>query len=97
MPDRAPEILEAGAATFRARNAAYGNDYHRFGELMQAMFPGGIEPQDEAGWSRLGVFVMCLGKLGRYAAQFERGGHRDSAHDLMVYAAMLQELTDDNG
>jgi hypothetical protein len=34
-----------------------------------------------------------MGKVTRYAAQFENGGHLDSAHDACVYAAMLEELT----
>jgi hypothetical protein len=32
----------------------------------------------------------------RYGENLNKGGHQDSAHDLSVYAAMLEELTDDN-
>lgn len=92
---RADELLAAGAETFRERNALYGNSYHSFGEVMAALFPAGlhIEPGDVAGFNRLGVFNMIVSKMCRYAEQFPAGGHTDSAHDTMVYGAMLEELT----
>lgn len=91
----APDFLEAAARTFRERNAIYGNNYQRFGELLLALFPEGgipaVRTPDDA--QRLDYIIMCLGKLQRYAHNFSKGGHRDSAHDLMVYAAMLEEFT----
>ena len=88
-------ILEAGAATFRERNAIYGDNYRRIGALLLALFPEGgipaITKEEDA--NRLNLLIDCLGKIQRYAYNFTRGGHRDSAHDLMVYAAMLEELT----
>lgn len=92
-PRRAPEILESGAATHRERNAVYGNNYHHFGTLMQGLFPDGISVNSAEAWNRLALVLNCAGKLQRYTQNFNRGGHRDSAHDLMVYAAMLEELT----
>ena len=94
-PPTAPDLLDAGAATFRERNRIYGNNYQRMGALMLALFPEGgipevITPEDA---NRLNLLIDCLGKLQRYAFSFHRGGHRDSAHDLMVYAAMLEEMT----
>ena len=96
---RAPDCLELGAETFRQRNAAYGDTYLQFGPAMAAAFPAGlrIEPGDAAGFARLGVFVQCLSKLLRYAPNLAHGGHPDSAHDLMVYAAMLEELSLESG
>jgi hypothetical protein len=90
---RAPDILEAGAATFRERNALYGNNYLEFGRLMVALFPDGMQICTEEEWVRLSLLFNCASKLSRYAANSSRGGHADSAHDLMVYAAMLQEVT----
>lgn len=92
---RAPELLDAGAKTFRERNAIYGDTYLKFGEACAALFPEGltIEAGDVEGFNRLGVYVQCLGKLARYAGNLSEGGHQDSAHDLMVYAAMLEEVT----
>jgi hypothetical protein len=92
---RAPDNLEAGAATFRERNATYGDNYLHFGAVMAGMFPEGlqIEAGDVAAFNRLGVFIQCASKLTRYAQNIAKGGHQDSAHDLMVYAAMLEEVT----
>lgn len=92
---RAPDHLERGAATFRERNAIYGDTYLLFGEAMRAAFPNGvhIEADDVEGMNRLGIYVQCLGKLLRYGPNLAKGGHADSAHDLMVYGAMLQEVT----
>lgn len=92
---RAPDFLDAGAATFRQRNAIYGDTYLEFGRMCAAIFPDGIHvaKDDVEGFNRLGVFVQALSKIARYGANVNKGGHQDSAHDLMVYAAMLEEVT----
>lgn len=92
---RAPDLLAEGAETFRQRNAVYGDTYLEFGKACAALFPNGlrVEAGDVEGFNRLGVFVQCLSKVARYSANINTGGHPDSAHDLMVYAAMLQEVT----
>lgn len=91
----ASELLEAAAATWRQRNALYGDNYKRFGAVMVALFPNGLTLDTVDDFNRLGVFVQCVSKLSRYAENISRGGHQDSAHDLAVYAAMLEELTSD--
>ena len=90
---RAPDLLAAGAETFRGRNRLYGDSYLHFGAVLNAFFPDGYGAASPEAFTRIGVFVMCVSKLTRYAANIEEGGHRDSAHDLMVYAAMLEEVT----
>jgi hypothetical protein len=94
---RAPELLEEGAETFRERNRTYGNNYHNFGAVMAGLFPEGLHvvAGDVAGFARLGVLVQVVSKIGRYANRLPYGGHVDSAHDIMVYGAMLQEVTKD--
>ena len=89
--------MERALATFRRRNADYGGSYKDFGKMLAGMFPHGfsIPPNDAAGWGRLALMVMLAGKLHRYAANYAEGGHRDSAHDAICYAAMLEELTDE--
>jgi hypothetical protein len=89
----APDFLEAGAATYRERNKLYGDNYHHFGKLMMGLFPQGLRVETHDDWNRLALVINCAGKLQRYTQSFTRGGHQDSAHDLMVYAAMLEELT----
>lgn len=91
-----PGILDEARDTFMKRNADYGENYKRFGALLIALFPeGGIPPiTDAASADRLAALIDCAGKLHRYAHNFETGGHRDSARDLVVYAAMLEEATE---
>ena len=55
------------------------------------VIPAITTPEDA---NRLHVFVAAVTKLQRYAHNWTRGGHADSAHDLQVYAAMLEEFTD---
>lgn len=91
---RAPDLLSDGEKTFRQRNAVYGDTYLNFGKAAAAMFPNGLKiDSDPEAFNRLANFVQCLGKIMRYASNIEAGGHQDSAHDLMVYAAMLEETT----
>ena len=89
----AGRLLQAAARTYLKRNAVYGNNYKEFGRVMQGLFPRGLTLTTEEEWNRFGVFVMVMVKVTRYAQNFKRGGHADSAHDLAVYAAMLEELT----
>ncbi len=99
---KAPEYLEAGAKTYQERNKKYGDSYHKFGKVMIALFPEGLhigergkndyEATNE--WNRLGVLTQIVGKLCRYSNDFGNP-HKDSIHDIMVYAAMLMELDDD--
>ncbi len=92
---RAPEILSAAAETFAQRNAVYGDNYLRFGAAFLGLFPDGRIPaiEDRATMDRLQLMMQILNKLTRYAEQLHNGGHQDSAHDIVVYAAMLEEMT----
>lgn len=93
MTQSVPEILQKAAETFAQRSEIYGDNYKKFGHVMSVMFAEGLELRSPEDFNRLGVFVQCLSKLMRYAEQLELGGHLDSAHDLSVYAAMLEELS----
>lgn len=91
-----PELLRACATTYEERNKLYGDNYKKFGRVMEAMFPEGLTLRSIQDFNRYGIFVQCASKLMRYAENLNKGGHQDSAHDLSVYAAMLEELTDDH-
>ena len=91
--NRAPDILELGAQTYRERNAVYGDNYLNFGKVMEAIFPEGMQVDGVEDFNRLGVFIQVISKITRYSEQLNKGGHYDSALDLCVYAAMLAELT----
>lgn len=88
-----PELLRAAADTYEQRNKLYGDNYKRFGSVMRALIPDGVKLETEEDWNRFGVFFHLVGKVTRYAANINSGGHADSAHDASVYAAMLEELT----
>jgi hypothetical protein len=91
-----PELMRAAAATYEERNKLYGDNYKKFGGVMLALFPDG--PPDlvtKMDWNRFGVFFQIASKVTRYAENLTTGGHRDSAHDISVYGAMLEELTEE--
>jgi hypothetical protein len=91
-------LLVNAAKTYSERNTTYGNNYKEsFPRVMMALFPDGADIAREEDWAKMGVFVQVVSKLTRYAEQWP-AGHADSAHDMIVYSAMLQELTEiDNG
>jgi len=89
---RAPAYMREGAKTYEERNAVYGDNYVLFGDTMMSLFPQGLHVATAEDWNRLGILVQQVSKLSRYTANFHRGGHPDSTHDLMVYTAMLSEL-----
>jgi hypothetical protein len=91
----AADKLEAMAATFRERNAVYGDNFIRLGNAMHAMFPQGLTLNSADDWTRLYFFMLQQVKQSRYATNFNRGGHPDSVHDTAVYAALL-EVFDEN-
>lgn len=92
-PGGPAENLFTAAQTFSDRNKVYGDSFKKFGPVMVGMFPHGLCCKSIEDFNRLGAFVHCVDKLMRYASQFEKGGHKDSAHDLMPYAAILESLT----
>ncbi len=85
-----PEHLRSGAATYEDRNKTYGDNYKNFGPVMAAMFPKGLLLRTPGQWNRFGIFVQIMTKITRLAESDFL--HTDSAHDTMVYAAMLREL-----
>jgi len=93
--DRAPAILEEGAATFRERNKAYGESYKNAGQVYKALFPDDIILDTEDDHTRFQLLSMTINKLVRYSNNFRTGGHDDSALDASVYWAMLLEIDRD--
>jgi len=79
------------ADTFDERHNMYGDSYLQFGKVAAALWPDGMKYQKEDDYNRLGVVVQIISKLCRYT--HSPAGHRDSAHDMAVYAAILESLT----
>lgn len=89
-PITAADKLEAMAATFRERNAVYGNNFERLGHAMAAMFPDGLTLKGHDDFTRFYFLILQQVKLSRYVTNFHKGGHADSVHDMAVYAALLE-------
>lgn len=92
-----PQILEEGAKTFEQRHKMYGDNYKRFGKILMELFPCGIHITTPEEANCLNLLIQIQGKITRYAEMLSigRGGHVDSAHDICVYAAMLESITDE--
>lgn len=85
--------LNQSAILFDDRNTDYGESYVSIGKVLKAL--QGPEPlvlKTEADHARYCAFMQIAGKLHRYAANFDKGGHQDSLDDITVYAQMLQHL-----
>lgn len=85
------KVLDRAKATHLARVAVYGDQGYRVhGAVMALLFPEGLTLRTADDFARFTVFENCVAKLCRYANQYTAGGHRDSIHDLGVYAFMLE-------
>lgn len=87
------EELRLAAATFDERTREYGTLYKDLARVYELLYPEGLTLSTEGDFARFSVLNHCLNKLARYARSLPSGGHADSAHDLITYAAMLKEVT----
>lgn len=86
-----PEKLSDLGKLFEERNALYGDNYKRFGDVLAAMFPDGIHVELSEDMNRLALFLQIVHKMTRYAQAIMTRGHADSLDDLAVYSQMLSE------
>ena len=94
-PRHAGEILSAAAVTFEARKGTYKDNFIRLGASLAQLFPDGLTLKTPEDFVRFHLFALQQTKMSRYATNFEQGGHQDSIHDSIVYAALL-EAYDEN-
>ena len=91
---RAPDLMEEGAATFRERNAEYGDSYLEHGKIMSSLFHG--KPVVLTTEEEFGIFHLIdlkVVKLNRFCNAFQnRVFHKDSIRDDGVYSFMMEEL-----
>ena len=85
--------LEQALETFNQRGAAYGPSYLQYGEVISSLFPEGVSLQSAEEINRFGLLSMIISKLTRYCNQWDEP-HKDSIHDLGVYAFMLEGVDD---
>jgi len=83
-----PDILEEMAATFRERNKVYGDSWEVTGNVMKALYPDGLPDPKMIHLPQWHMFEWMITKLARYAMSGLT--HKDSAHDIAVYAAMSE-------
>ena len=82
-------FMQAGAKVYDERNKEYGDAFIIVGKVMNSIFPNGVNLESEEDFRRFHLFEWMIGKIVRYAQNFEKGGHEDSIKDAMVYASML--------
>ena len=92
MRKNAAEILKEASALYEKRNKQYGESFLIVGEIIQILFPKGIILKTKIDHVRMYLFEWLIGKIVRYANNFEKGGHQDSIHDASVYCAMLESV-----
>lgn len=88
--------LKDALATAETRSKVYGGagkEGHRLtGAAMAQLFPEGVTLKTADDFIRFLLFCMIMTKNGRYAINFDKGGHQDSIHDLGVYAFLLEDF-----
>ena len=90
------QALDNACVTHTEKAKEYGDSIDIVGDVLGAMFPDGLDLNTAGDFSRFSKFNWIVCKLCRYAQNMRRGGHKDSAHDIIVYAAMLESVTNDD-
>lgn len=93
-PKNAADILTEMAATYRERNAVYGDNFRMVGKLMAVLFPNGV-PAEVLHSDQFHLFELKLVKLSRFAISGLT--HQDSIHDDGVYSAMIEQIILEQG
>ena len=87
-------LLRQASKTFEERNRVYGANWRRVGPVMSALFDGLPvtlrTPEEFEMWH---LFELIVVKVTRFATSGLR--HKDSIHDIMVYAAMIEALLEE--
>ncbi len=86
-----PEALASLGEIYKERNKCYGDNYKRFGSVMELLFPQGIILSHPETFNVFGIFTQIVTKVMRIAENIENG-HKDSLDDLSVYSQMMSEL-----
>lgn len=88
------EIFDEAKKLHTSKGEEYGNTSAMFGDVLLALFPGGIRIDCAADANKFGLYFMMIHKMMRIASTVFKS--KDSVRDLCVYAAMLEELLEDN-
>lgn len=88
-----PEIFAAAIETFNERNGMYGASYIKTAKLMEVLHPEGLNIKTAKEHELAHLWYLLIVKLTRFANTGMT--HRDSIHDLAVYAALIESLLED--
>jgi hypothetical protein len=86
---KADELMQEAVLTYRERNAVYGSSYHKHGQVMAALYTKGLTLVTPHDFNLMGCLNMIISKICRLS---QTPDHRDSIHDIGVYAFMYEEL-----
>ena len=85
------DCMEGCSRNFKERNKIYGDNYHRHGKVMMALFPKGVTLETEKGMEQVRHCKYDCCQATRYSENWP-GSHEDSVHDMGVYSFMLQSF-----
>jgi hypothetical protein len=92
------EKLTEAIKTAEEREKVYGVEAHSghtlTGAALAELFPDGVTLKTAEDFTRFLIFSMMMTKIGRYAVNFDKGGHKDSAHDCGIYSLILEDTDD---
>jgi len=86
----AGKILQEASELFKKKNEEYKDNWKETANVLDALFPDGLYLSDTDDFTRFQFLVMMAGKLTRYCNNYDKGGHKDSIRDLIVYCALLE-------
>lgn len=87
------EILNGAAETNRERTAKYGGQWKLPGEVLALVVPKDFRCRTALDHQLYNLFNLVLNKMCRFAASGFT--HQDSAHDSIVYWAMIESLLEE--
>ena len=91
--EQAHKTFKERGSQYVASYTQYGASYNQYGEIMKVLFPNGIKLETNDDFNRMGLLNMIVSKLIRYGNMWDKP-HKDSIHDLGVYAFMLEGIDD---
>lgn len=85
----AADVLSEAAETFAERNAVYKDNFKIVGEVLDALH-GAKELHGAKDYEVWHLWELLVVKLTRFAVSDLT--HKDSIHDIIVYAAMIESI-----
>lgn len=87
--------LQQALETAKERGETYRHDGHELtGAALAILIPEGITLKTAEDYTRFQLFINVAIKFSRYCVNYNKGGHKDSIHDLGIYAFNLEDYDD---